>query len=94
MDIIYRKEGQVSVQDINLTSPKGKPISLEVSFEGNAFTLSVEAWDDLNRIGRSYPMDMDDQFKAELTQFFFVSIGRVMRENYPEFTDLILVDEP
>jgi len=91
MDIIYEKLKLVKVQDVNLKDPKGKPISLDVSFGTDTINLSVAAWDDLNNIGRSYELAMDDNFKAELTAFFLVSVSRLMSENYAEFKGLTLV---
>ena len=91
MDIKYEKTGIVSVQDVNLKDPKGQPVSLEIDFLMETFTLSVKAWDDLNNIGRTYTVDMDDTFKSDITQFFLLNIGRVMREGYPEFKDLTLI---
>jgi len=92
MDIVYQKSGVVKVQDVNLEDPKGKPINIEIDFVMETVTLGVEAWDDLNTIGRVYELDMDDQFKADISQFFLVNIARLMRENYTEFTGLSLVD--
>ncbi len=91
MDIVYQKAGMVSVQDVNLKDPKGKPVSLEISFATDTITLGVLAWDDLNNIGRTYELPMDDQFKSELTQFFFASVARIMTDNHTEFTELTLV---
>ena len=53
--------------------------------------LGVESWDDLNKIGRSYELSMDDQFKADLMQFFLLKVARLMRENHNEFIGLELV---
>ena len=91
MDIIYQKEGTVGVQDINLVDPKGKPVSLDISFVTDTVTVSVLAWDELNNIGRSYELPMDDQFKADLTEFFLVKVARIMAENNDEFVGLTLV---
>ena len=91
MDIIYQKDGTVGVQDINLVNPQGKPVTIEISFVTDTLTLGVLAWDDLNNIGRNYELAMDDQLKADLTQFFLVNIARLMAENYTEFQGLTLV---
>ena len=91
MDIVYKKDGIVKVQDVNLENPKGKPVSLEISFLTETIMLGVESWDDLNKIGRSYELSMDDQFKADLMQFFLLKVARLMRENHNEFIGLELV---
>lgn len=90
MEIVYKKSGKVSVQDVNLLDPLGKPLSLEIDFIGEKMQLGVKAWDNLNDIGRTYELEMDEQFKGEFTQFFFVSIARIMRENYDEFQNIEL----
>ena len=91
MDITYQKTGKVSVQDINLVDPKGKPVSLETSFVADTVTVSVLAWDDRNNIGRTYELPMDDQFKADLAEFFLTKVARIMAENNEEFTGLTLI---
>ena len=91
MKIEYRKLGEVQVQDVVLKDPTGFPINLDISFIGDTFTLGVKAQDDRNNIGRTYEMEMDDQFKQELSQFFLVSVARVMRDKYAEFQNLELI---
>lgn len=91
MDIIYQKSGVVKVQDVNLKDPQGKPITLEVDFLNDTFTLGIVAWDNLNDIGRNYDVEMDEQFKTDMRTFFLVNIARVMREKHNEFKDLTLV---
>jgi len=91
MDIIYQKDGIVAVQDINLINPKGKPVSLEMSFVTDTVTVSVLAWDDRNNIGRTYELPMDNQFKSDLAEFFLTKVARIMAENNEEFTGLTLV---
>lgn len=91
----FQKMGVVRVgtaeegQALNLLNPIGFPTALEFRLTQGVCVMTVQAQDEINSVVRSYPLQLDAAFAADLKLLFEKHVRRVARDNYNEFKDLI-----